>query len=70
MVLTEVRLEHPDSGGRNSFRLTLRDRETRRHGIGRGAVPRGSRAAGAGVSEGCRGECVCAHARVCSCACV
>ena len=27
MVLTELRLEHLESGGRNSFRLTLLDRE-------------------------------------------
>ena len=59
-VLTELRLEHLESGGRNSFRLTLPD-ETDRHG----AAPRGSRGAGLGVSEGCRGECVCARVHVC-----
>ena len=67
-VLTELRLEHLESAGRNSFRLILLDGD--RHG----AAPRGSRGAGLGVSEGCRGECVCARVHVCArsrvCACL
>ena len=66
MVLTELRLEHLESGGRNSFRLTLLDRERDMGDLGWGW--------GAWGLQGrvCVCPCVyvCALMSVCLCACV
>lgn len=69
----EVRLEHPGQRGRNSFRLTLWDRDTETRDRAWGGATR-EPGAGLGVPQRLQGRacvcpcaCVCTLGRVCSC---